>query len=176
MVSPVGPISERKINKLDARRAARLQPPNGHQTKKRREITRNDISLEQVRQLGKLMCSQAEIGSVLGIGATGVNNLTNTWPEFAEALEEGYSDTKRTLRKTQLDLALSGHPSMLMWLGKQYLGQADKHEQHNKTEVSITVQRAMDELRNIPRGQLLEAHALLSVQATSEAEVDSGDA
>ena len=44
-----------------------------------------------------------------------------------------------------------------MWLGKQCLGQADKHEQNNKTEINVTVQRATEELRNIPRGQLLEA-------------------
>lgn len=173
MVRAVGDISERHINKLDHKRRARLKLPAPG---RREQITKKDIDLKQVFELARLMCSQAEIGAVLGIGQSGVQALSDRWPEFAEALDTGYNETRKTLRKTQLDLALSGHPSMLMWLGKQYLGQADKHEQHNKTEVSITVQRAMDELRNIPRGQLLEAHALLSVQATSEAEVDSGDA
>ena len=59
-------------------------------------------------------------------------------------------------------MALSGNPAMMIWLGKQYLGQSDKREEKNTTEISVTVQRATDELRNIPKDALLQAMALLS--------------
>lgn len=165
MVSPVGTQSERRISKLDNMRGVRVKTREAQQ---KRTITKKDIDLDSVEAMAKLMMSQTEMGSVLGIGTSGVNKFLDTWPEFAEAVDRGYADTRKALRRTQLDLALSGHASMLMWLGKQYLGQADKHEQHTKTEVSITVQRAMDELRNIPRGQLLAAQALLSAPVVEQ--------
>jgi ubiquinone biosynthesis protein UbiJ len=35
---------------------------------------------------------------------------------------------KPKLRKAQFDCALGGNATMLIWLGKQYLGQIDKQE------------------------------------------------
>jgi hypothetical protein len=36
------------------------------------------------------------------------------------------------LRAAQFRLALDGNTAMLIWLGKQYLGQTDKHETKNE--------------------------------------------
>ena len=35
---------------------------------------------------------------------------------------------KNSLREKQYDVAMSGNVSMLIWLGKQVLGQSDKQE------------------------------------------------
>jgi len=37
----------------------------------------------------------------------------------------GRAQTKQALRKKQIDLALSGDKTMLIWLGKNILGQSD---------------------------------------------------
>jgi len=52
---------------------------------------------------------------------------------FADVIEKGHTHARRSLRGKQFDLAMNGHTGMLVWLGKQYLGQTDRadhrHEQ-----------------------------------------------
>ena len=49
-------------------------------------------------------------------------------PHQWEFLTKGRANLKKRLRKAQLDAALSGNSTMLIWLGKQMLGQVDKQE------------------------------------------------
>jgi hypothetical protein len=44
---------------------------------------------------------------------------------FADYLTKGRAGMKRRLRAVQLSTALSGNATLLIWLGKQYLGQTD---------------------------------------------------
>ena len=44
---------------------------------------------------------------------------------FGENITKGKAERNIRLRKAQIELALSGNCSMLIWLGKQYLGQKD---------------------------------------------------
>jgi hypothetical protein len=44
---------------------------------------------------------------------------------FAEYIEKGRADLKHRLRSAQVKLAIGGNATMLIWLGKQYLGQSD---------------------------------------------------
>jgi hypothetical protein len=44
---------------------------------------------------------------------------------FKDILEKGREDLKASLRRAQLRLALSGNAVMLIWLGKNILGQSD---------------------------------------------------
>jgi hypothetical protein len=45
---------------------------------------------------------------------------------FADYLTKGRAGMKRRLRAVQLSTALSGNATLLIWLGKQYLGQSDQ--------------------------------------------------
>ena len=47
---------------------------------------------------------------------------------FRELLNEGKEHFKATLRAKQCELALAGNVTMLIWLGKNALGQTDKTE------------------------------------------------
>ena len=51
---------------------------------------------------------------------------------FAAELIKGRSDVRMSLRQWQLSVAKKGNPTMLIWLGKQMLGQQDK------TEIQLT--------------------------------------
>lgn len=133
---------------------------NEHRFKPRK--FKDYIDLDIIRGLCAIGCTIQEIASTLGVSSQWVADERNANPTFALAMDQGYTDMKQSLRRAQLTMALNGSTAMLIWLGKQHLGQADKHEQNNKTEISITVQKAMDELRNIPRDQLLAAQALLT--------------
>lgn len=157
-MAKLGEYKPQKINKLQALkdRKEAMKPPSP--SKVRKAYT---IDLEEVYRLARNMLGQSDIAIKMGFSPQAFATYIEQRPEILEEIERGQSDTRNDLRRVQLDLAMSGHPSMLMWLGKQYLGQADKHEQKVNTEINITVQRAMEELRGIPRGQLLEAHKLI---------------
>ena len=44
---------------------------------------------------------------------------------------------KTSLRRAQFELAMKGNPTMLIWLGKQYLGQKERTEvKFNASEVN----------------------------------------
>jgi hypothetical protein len=45
---------------------------------------------------------------------------------FADYLTKGRAGLRRRLRAVQLSTALSGNATLLIWLGKQYLGQSDQ--------------------------------------------------
>ena len=49
-------------------------------------------------------------------------------PEIEAAIERGADRGKATLRRMQWKGAQAGNPTMLIWLGKQLLGQKDRSE------------------------------------------------
>ncbi|MCX7806784.1 MAG: hypothetical protein N3A38_16595, partial [Planctomycetota bacterium] len=66
-------------------------------------------------------------------GAT-VGDLADWWGvdrdrfrrRWAAVVRRARADLRMRLRARQIELALDGHPIMLIWLGKQLLGQADR--------------------------------------------------
>lgn len=122
------------------------------------------IDLMHVKGLAAIGCTYSEMAMILGCTAEWISKEKGENPAFAIALEQGEGEIKSSLRRAQLDEAINGrNASLLIWLGKQYLGQVDKQEIKSKHEINITVQRAMDELRNIPKEQLLAAQEMLTI-------------
>lgn len=83
-----------------------------------------------IDQLCSIQCTGEEIAGVLDVDYDTLN------ARIKEKFSIGFSDYykrkssrgKMSLRRKQHEIALSGNPTMLIWLGKQYLGQKDKHE------------------------------------------------
>jgi hypothetical protein len=73
----------------------------------------------QVEELASLGCTDRDIANFFGIAE---NTLRYN---FSENLVKGREDLKVSLRRAQLKLALSGNAVMLIWLGKNILGQSD---------------------------------------------------
>lgn len=119
------------------------------------------VDLEQVSRLASIGCTFEEMAQILGVSMSWLSKEKDASAAMAMAIAEGQGKLKQSLRRCQLDMALSGSVPMLIWLGKQLLGQSDKQSTETKTEINITVQRAMEELRTIPRDQLVAAQALL---------------
>ena len=47
---------------------------------------------------------------------------------FSDIIAKGRSETKQALRRAQLKIALEGNTTMLIWLGKNILGQMESPE------------------------------------------------
>ena len=86
------------------------------------------VSKEVVFKLAAMMCSNAEIGEVLGLSPTAIKN------KYHKVIEEGRSQGKKSLRQAQMEKALAGDVRMLIFLGKQYLGQSDTGDQGEDTQ------------------------------------------
>lgn len=81
-----------------------------------------NIDKEQVEQLASFGCSNTEIASFFGCSKDLISKSYST--NIAKGKDKG----KIRLRKYQWTAAKNGNVAMLIWLGKQYLGQADKQE------------------------------------------------
>lgn len=77
------------------------------------------IDPEEVEKLAAIGCKDSEIADWFGIKYDTLRN------NFSDQLTKGREHLKQSLRRAQLNLALSGNAVMLIWLGKNILGQSD---------------------------------------------------
>jgi hypothetical protein len=77
------------------------------------------IDPEEVEKLAGIGCKDSEIADWFGIKQDTLRY------NFADQLTKGREHLKQSLRRAQLSLALSGNAVMLIWLGKNILGQQD---------------------------------------------------
>ena len=87
------------------------------------------IDAQQVYKLAAMFCTDAEIADFFGAGETTIKR------RFRAELDRGRSAGKMSLKRKQYDMAVNnGNVAMLIWLGKQYLGQRDKMDQTIRDE------------------------------------------
>ena len=93
------------------------------------------IDAAEVHRLASIMCTMEEMAYVLGCH---VDTLRD---RFSKDIEKARAVGKSSLRRKQWELAQDGDRTMLVWLGKQWLGQQDKqtveHEGEQKVRVVI---------------------------------------
>lgn len=80
------------------------------------------IDPKQIEQLASFGCTNTEIASFYGCDES---LLRKSYSEF---LTKGRDKGKIKLRQLQWRSAEKGNTTMLIWLGKQLLGQTDKQE------------------------------------------------
>jgi len=93
----------------------------GEKTVVGRVIGRNKtvIPEEQVAYLAGIHCTNKEIADFFDVP------LQTLVDNFRDILTKNRLITKQRLRKAQLDLALKGDKTMLIWLGRNMLGQTE---------------------------------------------------
>lgn len=82
---------------------------------------RVEIDLSLAYKLGLQQCTLSECSAWLGVPVS----TLSTRPDFSEAYKKGREKGKMSLRRYQWELAKT-NPTMAIFLGKQYLGQADQ--------------------------------------------------
>ena len=82
------------------------------------------VDEEALRALVFAGCTQLEIADYFGIGHASVERMMTRLP-MARVVAKARADRKLSIRRAQTKLAMSGNVGMLIWLGKQELGQRE---------------------------------------------------
>lgn len=90
------------------------------------------ISTELLYRLAAIQCTQKEMAAVVGLSEGQLSKRLKADQRLKKAIEMGQEYGKTALRRKQFQVAMSGNVAMLIWLGKQMLGQADKQELFGK--------------------------------------------
>jgi len=84
------------------------------------------VCVTSLTRLSAMMLTVEEIAGFYGISLSTMNRRLHQ-PEFRNAFDRGRAHGRVSLRFAQLQTAHAGNPTMLIWLGKQYLGQKTEH-------------------------------------------------
>lgn len=106
-------------------------------TKGRPQKVLTDDAIKLIENLSGIMCTEEEIAFCLGTCPETLNSPANK-DVYREALKRGKAQGKQSLRRYQWECAKKGNSSMLIWLGKQYLGQTEKFDaviQNNNADI-----------------------------------------
>lgn len=98
-----------------------------------RNTKKDNLDYVLIERLANIQCTEYEICAILGISLNSLTNWKKEDVKLQEAIDNGYSDGKMSLRRAQFQVAFPdpdkgyhGNPAMLIWLGKQVLHQSDK--------------------------------------------------
>lgn len=94
---------------------------------------RVELNLSLVQSLARIGCTIPEIAKIVG-----VSEMTIKRRARAE-IDKGHDEMRMSLRRWQYEKAKEGSVPMLIWLGKQYLGQRDKIDETRREEV-VTIE------------------------------------
>lgn len=78
-----------------------------------------------IENMARIFCTEEEIATCLGTTPDTLLNENNK-ELFRDAIKRGQANGHQSLRRKQYESAMKGNTTMLIWLGKQYLGQTEK--------------------------------------------------
>ena len=86
---------------------------------------KKEIDYKLAEKLSQIMCTQEEIANILEVS---VRTLQRD-AEFCRLYKKGQDTGRMSIKRKQFDVAVNkGNTTMLIWLGKQYLGQKEVSE------------------------------------------------
>jgi hypothetical protein len=91
------------------------------------------LSPKEFRKLCSLQCTLAEIADFFDVSEDTVERRCQEWfmSTFADAFKKYSAGGRQSLRRAQFKFAYKGNTALLIFLGKQYLGQRDVPELGN---------------------------------------------
>ena len=93
------------------------------------------IDYNLVYKLAKRFATQEDIADIIGCSVRTLQRDT----EFCRIFKKGKDQVFKNLRVSQYKHALKGNPTLLIWLGKQYLGQTDNKNEERPDNWAQTV-------------------------------------
>lgn len=101
------------------------------------------FDLEGVSALAALNCTLQEVAAFFGVSESTVEHRFTQEPELKATWEKGKATGKLSLRRKQTELANGGNVTMLIWLGKQLLGQNDRLEHGVDANAQVIIKRVL---------------------------------
>ena len=106
----------------------------------------SDIPPEELKRVALLNPSAEELSFVFDIPLTHAEDLLKN-DEIQEELLKGKGGRRLSLKRAQWKSAMGGNVAMLIWLGKQDLGQSDKGtEGEDAIEMATKITIALKEM------------------------------
>ena len=100
---------------------------------------KKEINAEQVYKLAAIGCSYEEIAKFFNCARSTIIQ------RFQDEFQAGHAEVKEQIRRAQLKVALDhghkGQVTMLIWLGKQMLGQKDQPIENNNPVSKVTLEK-----------------------------------
>lgn len=85
---------------------------------------KKEIDWALVEKLATIQCTVEEIARIIGVSRSTLDHNK----QFLQIHKKGMDEGRMSLRRLQWQKANEGNVTMLIWLGKQYLGQKDRQE------------------------------------------------
>ena len=108
-------------------------------------LTCDDDTLARLTKIGAAQCTVVEAAHILGQSEDAFEEFLERRPEARIAFEKAAAEQLERLRAAQFKLAETS-PVMAIFLGKQYLGQAERRELDQSAQAQIA--GAAERLRN----------------------------
>lgn len=103
--------------------------PNDHGGKLRVELTEEDI--EKIKLYASWGATQVEVANALGI------HVKTLQEKFNDLFKQGFAECQLSIRRGQVREANAGNATLLIWLGKQMLGQRDFKDTEEQIKAAI---------------------------------------
>lgn len=112
---------------------------------------RKEIDWEAFDKLALIQCTMREVAAWFDVSEDTIDRRVHETHgvTFAEYMAQRSCKGKISLRRKQYQAAMSGNTSLLIWLGKQWLGQSDKME----TRSEITGGKLVIDLGDLPKDE-----------------------
>lgn len=96
-------------------------------------------SEERFYDFGAFRATHETMAEILGVSTRTIEReMANDESPFCRAYKKGLGELKDRISQAQVREALKGNPTLLVWLGKQYLGQKDKQDIEHSGEIKTT--------------------------------------
>ena len=109
--------------------------------KKRIGRPRKEIDIETAKKMFQIFCTGEDVAYCLNVSYDTLEKRIKeqTKMSLSDFIKKAQSIGKTSLRQKQYQIALAGNVTMLIWLGKQYLGQAEKSETTINNELEFEI-------------------------------------
>ncbi|MCP4493085.1 MAG: hypothetical protein GY820_38170 [Gammaproteobacteria bacterium] len=100
---------------------------------------RKVIDYKLLDNLCSILCTGEEIASILGVHFDSLDRILKRDKKigFTDYYKNKSAQGKTSLRRAQFKIAIKGNPTMLIWMGKQYLGQKDNDHRDLGSEAPV---------------------------------------
>ena len=90
-----------------------------------------------ILDLARIACTYDEMSAILKC------DKKTLMRRFGTIIKNGWEEGRMSLRREQMKAAMGGNIAMLIWLGKQRLGQSEKNE-FSGTQTMIVKEKTVD--------------------------------